>query len=123
VHFKPVIIDDMGLKAPPKHSGEYLLEVIMRRYEKPVHHHDQQPASGGMGQTPGATCQPPARSWIVFPAPRPDYRHYRAELPAQRPRHHRRKRGQNKKIKSKSNDPGCAGGFAEARRSTAEATR
>jgi hypothetical protein len=29
----PVIIDDMGLKALPKQSGEYLLEVIMRRYE------------------------------------------------------------------------------------------
>ena len=28
-----LIIDDMGLKALPKHSGEYLLEVIMRRYE------------------------------------------------------------------------------------------
>jgi len=28
-----VIIDDMGLKALPKQSGEYLLEVIMRRYE------------------------------------------------------------------------------------------
>jgi DNA replication protein DnaC len=28
-----VIIDDMGLKALPKSSGEYLLEVIMRRYE------------------------------------------------------------------------------------------
>ncbi len=27
------IIDDMGLKALPKQSGEYLLEVIMRRYE------------------------------------------------------------------------------------------
>jgi hypothetical protein len=25
--------NDMGLKALPKHSGEYLLEVIMRRYE------------------------------------------------------------------------------------------
>ena len=34
-YFKPdlVIIDDMGLKALPKQSGEYLLEVIMRRYE------------------------------------------------------------------------------------------
>jgi hypothetical protein len=34
-YLKPdlVIIDDMGLKALPKHSGEYLLEVIMRRYE------------------------------------------------------------------------------------------
>ena len=34
-YLKPdlVIIDDMGLKALPKGSGEYLLEVIMRRYE------------------------------------------------------------------------------------------
>jgi DNA replication protein DnaC len=28
-----VIISDMGLKALPKQSGEYLLEVVMRRYE------------------------------------------------------------------------------------------
>src|SRR6201999_1679060 len=28
-----VIIDDMGLKQLPKHSGEYLLEIVMRRYE------------------------------------------------------------------------------------------
>jgi hypothetical protein len=34
-YLKPdlVIIDDIGLKALPKHSGEYLPEVIMRRYE------------------------------------------------------------------------------------------
>ena len=34
-YLKPdlVIIDDMGLKQLPKHSGEYLFEVIMRRYE------------------------------------------------------------------------------------------
>lgn len=34
-YIKPdlAIIDDMGLRALPKHSGEYLLEVIMRRYE------------------------------------------------------------------------------------------
>ena len=34
-YLKPelVIIDDMGLKSLPKHSSEYLLEVIMRRYE------------------------------------------------------------------------------------------
>ncbi len=34
-YLKPdlLIIDDMGLKALPKQSGEYLLEVIMRRYE------------------------------------------------------------------------------------------
>ena len=27
------IIDDMRLKALPKHSSEYVLEVVMRRYE------------------------------------------------------------------------------------------
>lgn len=34
-YIKPdlLIIDDMGLRALPKHSGEYLLEVVMRRYE------------------------------------------------------------------------------------------
>ncbi len=34
-YIKPdlLIIDDMGLKNLPKHSAEYLLEVIMRRYE------------------------------------------------------------------------------------------
>ena len=34
-YLKPdlLIIDDMGLKALPKYSGEYLLEVVMRRYE------------------------------------------------------------------------------------------
>ena len=33
-YLKPdLVIDDMGLKQLPKHSGEYLLEVIMRRYE------------------------------------------------------------------------------------------
>lgn len=34
-YLKPdlLIIDDMGLKSLPKHSSEYLLEVIMRRYE------------------------------------------------------------------------------------------
>jgi len=34
-YLKPdvLIIDDMGLKALPKQSGEYLLEVVMRRHE------------------------------------------------------------------------------------------
>lgn len=34
-YLKPdlLIIDDMGLKALPKHSGEYLLEIVMRRHE------------------------------------------------------------------------------------------
>ena len=34
-YLKPdlLIIDDMGMKQLPKHSGEYLFEIIMRRYE------------------------------------------------------------------------------------------
>ena len=28
-----LIIDDMGMKQLPKRSGEYLFEIIMRRYE------------------------------------------------------------------------------------------
>jgi DNA replication protein DnaC len=34
-YLKPdlVIVDDMGMKQLPKHSGEYLFEIIMRRYE------------------------------------------------------------------------------------------
>ncbi len=34
-YLKPdlLIVDDMGLKALPKHSGESLLEVVLRRYE------------------------------------------------------------------------------------------
>ena len=34
-YLKPdlLIIDDMGLKALPKHAGEYLLEIVVRRHE------------------------------------------------------------------------------------------
>jgi len=34
-YLKPdlLIVDDMGLKQLPKRSGEYLFEIIMRRYE------------------------------------------------------------------------------------------
>jgi DNA replication protein DnaC len=34
-YLKPdlLIIDDMGMKQLPKHSGEYLFEIVMRRYE------------------------------------------------------------------------------------------
>ena len=34
-YLKPdlLIVDDMGLKQLPKKSGEYLFEIIMRRYE------------------------------------------------------------------------------------------
>jgi DNA replication protein DnaC len=35
-YLKPdlLIVDDMGMKQLPKRSGEYLFEIIMRRYEK-----------------------------------------------------------------------------------------
>ncbi|MCY2924321.1 MAG: ATP-binding protein, partial [Planctomycetota bacterium] len=35
-YLKPdlLIIDDMGIKQLPKRSGEYLFEIVMRRYEK-----------------------------------------------------------------------------------------
>ena len=34
-YLKPdlLIIDDMGMKDLPKHAGEYLFEIIMRRHE------------------------------------------------------------------------------------------
>ena len=34
-YLKPdlLIVDDMGMKQLPKRSGEYLFEIIMRRYE------------------------------------------------------------------------------------------
>ncbi|MCC6235670.1 MAG: ATP-binding protein [Verrucomicrobiales bacterium] len=34
-YLKPdlLIVDDMGMRSLPKHSGEYLFEVVMRRYE------------------------------------------------------------------------------------------
>jgi len=34
-YLKPylLIVDDMGLKALPRRSGEYLFEIVMRRYE------------------------------------------------------------------------------------------
>ncbi len=34
-YLKPdlLIVDDMGMKNLPKHSGEFLFEIIMRRYE------------------------------------------------------------------------------------------
>jgi DNA replication protein DnaC len=34
-YLKPdlLLIDDMGMKQLPKHSGEYLFEIVMRRYE------------------------------------------------------------------------------------------
>ena len=51
-YLKPdlLIIDDMGMKQLPKRSGEYLFEIIMRRYENPLDDDDQQSSLGGLGQ-------------------------------------------------------------------------
>ena len=51
-YLKPdlLIVDDMGMKQLPKRSGEYLFEIIMRRYETPQHHDDQQSPVGGLGK-------------------------------------------------------------------------
>ncbi len=51
-YLKPdlLIIDDMGMKQLPKRSGEYLFEIVMRRYENPVDDDDLEPALGGLGQ-------------------------------------------------------------------------
>ena len=51
-YLKPdlLAIDDMGMKQLPKRSGEYLFEIIMRRYPAPLDDHDQQPPVGGLGQ-------------------------------------------------------------------------
>ncbi len=52
-YLKPdlLIVDDMGMKQLPKRSGEYLFEIIMRRYENACDGDDVEPAAGGLGQT------------------------------------------------------------------------
>lgn len=61
-YLKPdlLIIDDMGLKALPKHSGEYLLEVIMRRYE-----------NRSTIMTSNRPLEEWANSWAMCPPPAP----------------------------------------------------
>lgn len=47
-HPYTAFISPLTLKALPKQSGEYLLKVVIRRYEN-RHHHDQQPPGGRLG--------------------------------------------------------------------------
>jgi len=55
-YLKPdlIIIDDMGIKQLPKRSGEYLFEIIMRRYETNstmmTSNRPQLPAEGSCGR-------------------------------------------------------------------------
>jgi hypothetical protein len=74
----------MGLKSLPKHSAEYLLEVILRRYENRSTIMTSNRPLQDWGQLLGDV---PSASAILdrFPAPRPDHCHHRPELPAQRP--------------------------------------
>ena len=61
-YLKPdfLIIDDMGIKQLPKHSGEYLFEIIMRRYEtKPTIMTSNRPLEDWgklLGDVPSATA-------------------------------------------------------------------
>jgi DNA replication protein DnaC len=61
-YLKPdlLIIDDMGMKQLPKRSGEYLFEVIMRRYEtRPTMMTSNRPPEDWgklIGDVPGATA-------------------------------------------------------------------
>ena len=66
-YLKPdlLIIDDMGMKQLPRRGGEYLFEIIMRRYETRSHDDDQQPAAGGLGQADRRRARRPRRSWTA----------------------------------------------------------
>jgi len=61
-YLKPdlLIIDDMGIKQLPKRSGEYLFEIIMRRYEtKPTIMTSNRPLEDWgklLGDVPSATA-------------------------------------------------------------------
>ena len=107
-YLKPdlLIIDDMGMKQLPKRSGEYLFEIIMRRYETRSHDDDQQSSLGGLGQAdrrhslghgdPGP-----------LPAPCRDHHDHRPQLPAPQPGPSRgRAQGQRPGDPRKESDPG-----------------
>jgi len=84
-YLKPdlLIIDDMGIKQLPKRSGEYLFEIIMRRYEtKSTIMTSNRPLEDWgklLGDVPLGYRDP--RS---VPPPRRDHHHYGSQLPAQR---------------------------------------
>ena len=87
-YLKPdlLIIDDMGMKQLPKRSGEYLFEIIMRRYETRSHDDDLEPAAGGLGQADRRRAGR-HRDPRPLPAPRRDHHDHRQELPAAEPVH------------------------------------
>ena len=51
-YLKPdlLIIDDFGMKALPKRSGEFLFEIVMRRYETRSTMMTTQPSFGRLGE-------------------------------------------------------------------------
>ena len=81
-YLKPdlLIIDDMGMKQLPKRSGEYLFEIIMRRYETRSTMMTSQPAAGGLGQADRRRAQRHGDP-RPLPAPRRGRADERAELP------------------------------------------
>ena len=86
-YLKPdlLIIDDMGMKQLPKRSGEYLFEIIMRRYEirRTMMTSNRPLEDWGklIGDVPSATCDPGS-----LPAPRRDHHDHRAKLPIKKHR-------------------------------------
>ena len=83
-YLKPdlVIIDDMGLKQLPKHSGEYLLEVIMRRYEN---RSTIMTSNRPLEEWGKLLCDVPTAGGHPRPVPasRPGHCHYRQKLSRQ----------------------------------------
>ena len=85
-----LIIDDMGMKQLPKRSGEYLFEIIMRRYEtRSTMMTSNRPLEDWgklIGDVPVGHGDP-----RPLPAPRRDHHDHRQELPAPQPGPSRRK--------------------------------
>ena len=83
-----LIIDDMGMKQLPKRSGEFLFEIIMRRYElKSTMMTSNRPLEDWgklIGDVPGRHGHPGS-----LPAPRRDDHHHRQELPTPQPKRQR----------------------------------
>ena len=82
-YLKPdlLIIDDMGMKQLPKRSGEYLFEIVMRRYEtRSTMMTSNRPLEDWgklLGDVPTRDGDP-----RPVPAPRRDRPDHRPELPA-----------------------------------------
>ncbi len=82
-YLKPdlLIIDDFGMKQLPKRSGEFLFEIVMRRYETRSHDDDDESTSGRLGQVAGRRSHGDGDP-RPLPAPRRDHHLQRARATA-----------------------------------------